>query len=486
MQQMFQMINYESVLVLLVGATIGYTTNWLAIKMIFRPHEPKYIFGIKIPFTPGLISKERKRISKNIGKTIEDNVLTKEDLNEFLKEAKIEKNIQQLMLDYIKENKNVTLKSFLEDKFNTNIDEQFKNAILTKLDEYSKSENVEEICNTITENILNYVKNENITQEIKHKGEEIIKDLLDNILIYFNSDEFSKITKDNLEIVLKNLENSDYTLEERFENIDLEVKLHIKTNLSMYTDIISNYLTSNDSAKFHEELKHLLEKIIKSNINPMIMGFINLDSMYQTGIYKFSEYLKNENNRAEILYYIDGMVNKLFEQKISTIINNLPTEAIKNEITKSVIKTLNNEQLKILLTDKIALDENYIENVIYENRDEINTTIYKIIKNVVENNLDEISEYLKCRVLELKIFKIINENSFIFTSIKNVDNYIFNAINFVVDKIEISSIIEDKLNEIEIGEIEKMILSVAHRELSYITMLGGLLGFIIAGITVFF
>ena len=35
-----------------VGAIIGYITNWLAIKMLFRPHGEKKIFGIKLPFTP--------------------------------------------------------------------------------------------------------------------------------------------------------------------------------------------------------------------------------------------------------------------------------------------------------------------------------------------------------------------------------------------------------------------------------------------------
>ncbi len=43
----------------LIGAVIGYITNWLAIKMLFRPREAKYIFGMKLPFTPGLIPKEK-------------------------------------------------------------------------------------------------------------------------------------------------------------------------------------------------------------------------------------------------------------------------------------------------------------------------------------------------------------------------------------------------------------------------------------------
>ena len=43
----------------IVGGIIGYVTNDIAIKMLFRPHEAKYIFGHKIPFTPGIIPKEK-------------------------------------------------------------------------------------------------------------------------------------------------------------------------------------------------------------------------------------------------------------------------------------------------------------------------------------------------------------------------------------------------------------------------------------------
>ena len=55
---------------ILLGAVIGYITNWLAIKMLFRPHYEKKIFGLHIPFTLGLIPKEMNRIAKSIGETV--------------------------------------------------------------------------------------------------------------------------------------------------------------------------------------------------------------------------------------------------------------------------------------------------------------------------------------------------------------------------------------------------------------------------------
>ena len=68
----------------LTGGIIGYFTNWLAIKMMFRPHQPKHLFGMKLPFTPGLIPKERGRIAEAVGSSISENLMNKEVLEKNL------------------------------------------------------------------------------------------------------------------------------------------------------------------------------------------------------------------------------------------------------------------------------------------------------------------------------------------------------------------------------------------------------------------
>ena len=68
----------------LSGSAIGYFTNWLAIKMMLHPYEAKYIFGMRIPFTPGLIPKERGRIAEAVGTSISENLMNKEVLEKNL------------------------------------------------------------------------------------------------------------------------------------------------------------------------------------------------------------------------------------------------------------------------------------------------------------------------------------------------------------------------------------------------------------------
>lgn len=68
----------------LVGGVIGYITNDVAIRMLFRPHQPKYIFGMHVPLTPGIIPKEKYRIAEAVGETISDNLMNKEVLERSL------------------------------------------------------------------------------------------------------------------------------------------------------------------------------------------------------------------------------------------------------------------------------------------------------------------------------------------------------------------------------------------------------------------
>lgn len=67
-----------------VGGVIGYSTNWLAIKMLFRPHTTKYVFGRRLPFTPGIIPKEKARMATAIGGAISENLMSREVLEKNL------------------------------------------------------------------------------------------------------------------------------------------------------------------------------------------------------------------------------------------------------------------------------------------------------------------------------------------------------------------------------------------------------------------
>ena len=63
-----------------IGAFIGYLTNVVAIRMLFRPLRPWYLFGLRVPMTPGVIPSKRHDLAVNIGEMVGRHLLTSKDI----------------------------------------------------------------------------------------------------------------------------------------------------------------------------------------------------------------------------------------------------------------------------------------------------------------------------------------------------------------------------------------------------------------------
>ena len=84
-----------------VGAVIGYITNDIAIRMLFRPHQAKYIMGLHVPFTPGIIPKEKARIAGAIGKAVSENLMNREVLEKSLLSDDMLKKISNAIDEFV-------------------------------------------------------------------------------------------------------------------------------------------------------------------------------------------------------------------------------------------------------------------------------------------------------------------------------------------------------------------------------------------------
>ena len=109
------MIEYHYIMGPAIGAVIGYITNDIAIRMLFRPHTAKYILGVQVPFTPGIIPKEKGRIATSIGAAISANLMNKEVLEKNLLSDEMIDKIQGAIDNFfeIQKNNQETLKQFL-------------------------------------------------------------------------------------------------------------------------------------------------------------------------------------------------------------------------------------------------------------------------------------------------------------------------------------------------------------------------------------
>jgi uncharacterized membrane protein YheB (UPF0754 family) len=82
----------------ILGGVIGYFTNDIAIKMLFRPYRAFYIGGQRVPFTPGLIPRNQERLALNISNTIMGSLLTPEELQNLARRLLKTERVQAAIL----------------------------------------------------------------------------------------------------------------------------------------------------------------------------------------------------------------------------------------------------------------------------------------------------------------------------------------------------------------------------------------------------
>ena len=89
----------------LIGAVIGYATNWVAVKMLFRPQKEVRLFGRRLPFTPGVIPKGKERLARAVGRAVEEKLLAREVLQEVLLSEEKKEVVRKAAADMLERQK---------------------------------------------------------------------------------------------------------------------------------------------------------------------------------------------------------------------------------------------------------------------------------------------------------------------------------------------------------------------------------------------
>ncbi|MFN7946382.1 MAG: DUF445 family protein [Blastocatellia bacterium] len=81
----------------LVVATLhGYGAAWLAVRMLFRPRHPVYLFGWQLPLTPGMLPKEREHFIEALSTVIAERLLDIETIADELMKLDLHSEITTL------------------------------------------------------------------------------------------------------------------------------------------------------------------------------------------------------------------------------------------------------------------------------------------------------------------------------------------------------------------------------------------------------
>lgn len=164
----------QLLIMIFISATIGWITNWIAIKMLFRPHK-EINFGLfKIQ---GLIPKRRAEIGSGIANIIQNELISVKDVisnidrEEFSKrlDSSIDKVLEKNLKAKVKE-KFPVLQMFFTDRMAKDVSNTIKDIIM------ENQEKIFEIFSNYAEENINFevIISDKISNFSLDKLEEII------------------------------------------------------------------------------------------------------------------------------------------------------------------------------------------------------------------------------------------------------------------------------------------------------------------------
>lgn len=167
-----------------IGALIGWGTNLLAVRMLFRPFEP-----IEIPLIhfkiQGLIPKRKEEIARSIGNTVQEELLSIEEILEQF----VDKQDQGEILLIIKHRIGQIINNRLPAIIPSALKEVFKNYINDIIDE----EGSKMISSTIKNMIHHSASNINLAEMVESRINQFPMDKLEEIVLKIAKKELKYI-----------------------------------------------------------------------------------------------------------------------------------------------------------------------------------------------------------------------------------------------------------------------------------------------------
>lgn len=293
-------MNYANLITPLIGAGIGYVTNYIAVKMLFRPLRPIKIGNFKLPFTPGIIPKEKPRLAHAIGEVIGQRLVTKDGIEAMLLSEKVKNTIKsrisealnnnnttlyQFMIANLSEEKTDSLKENVTGEITThithslmdaNIDELLAGEIVKSIKEYFQGGLLAMMLNDSILNSIGTQIGKGIRNFLENNGENIIKPYVEK--------EYDKITELTLHEVKDFTEKNEIELEDILIHVyEYTIGNNIDKILSLIdvSQIAEEQINQMDVSELEKLILSVMKKELNAIVNlgaliGLILGLLNL------------------------------------------------------------------------------------------------------------------------------------------------------------------------------------------------------------------
>lgn len=451
----------------LVAGVVGYITNKIAIKMLFRPYEPKwYTLGWQ-----GIVPKTRPKLAVKISEIVGQKLLAHDDFLYALENNDIKAKIHSIIADKLKrlnakDVHAVIRLSSLEDKIIDNkdtINNILNNAVVSIVDIFL---NKKIDINNFREPVFQLVKNFNLEKAIDDQLENTINSFLseDKTLQDIFPQDIINRKNDLVEYLtitimanIRRLGKNDMVkavLAQKVVNFK-DSMLSSATGMDILKAGFINLFLSNEKIEqiVENELPHITEDL---STNPVIYKNIyktiedEIDNLLKKPVNEVMVKLGFSDNHDIVLYIKNHFfTNTNILDKVSALILD-KLDQYSSLSVKEILKLLNIDIYKFMKIDVIDI---------------LNAENYKTMKS---NMINKFTAFISSNYN--KIADVITEVAV--KLIKSNLKYALNAVN-------IEKIVKDKINALPLPEVENILFSFMKEHFKWINILGFFIGFVI-------
>ncbi len=508
----------------LVGAFIGYLTNRVAIRMLFRPLRPWHVFGIRVPMTPGVIPSKRGQLADNMGEVVGDHLLTSTEIGNALQEEKFQQHLLNVIAERVGDILHRDLPSLPElipDKFGMYFSfgmMTVKHQLKASVHEFMESEQfgakIEEAVDTKLDSFLDREIGDVLSGNEREAAYKFVESSISRMLAspvmeqwineFIQQHVYGALQQEkNLKEILPEslLELLERSIREQTPNLLKKLAVIIK-DPEVRDGIVRGACGG-------------VENFIVSlgPMAPMVQNFITMDVVDQ----KIREYLdEKEDDIAAWLSSEDlqEKVGVILSERFANFANTPLVNIVNAEDTDKVESFCSQvaKQITLLLQGKeitnglTAMIKGNIETHLDEGNVKIRTMLTDFIgeegvtttRNWVRkesvgllrspdtvNTIDAMIDSMVTTIVNKRIGKLsrllpADVRKEIYVSIqKMASNMLEQEVPGLVASLDIRSIVEDKLNSLDLLRLEKLLLSIMEEQFKYINLFGALLGFLI-------
>jgi uncharacterized membrane protein YheB (UPF0754 family) len=181
---LIDLLSWKTWTVPIIGAFIGWVTNWLAIKMLFHPRKPVKVLFLTFQ---GIFPKNKPRIADKLGTIVQRDLINFEDINDRLQDPDAINNFKEQIAIRVDNairdriEKNALLDAIIPDQLIQSIHKTIVDEIGNNLPEVIKSS-----MTKIEEKL-------DIQTIVKNKVEQFSDEKLEQLLLDITSKEFTFI-----------------------------------------------------------------------------------------------------------------------------------------------------------------------------------------------------------------------------------------------------------------------------------------------------